>query len=160
MNKADGNEQIDDDIVRSREDVLCARDIMPPHKEDAREEPKTPKDSERAASPTAETESVGKEKEEDTVQAPKEDAEAQRKESEIPRFDLAEKIMAEQRKITAIKRRAPGKQIEPKTKGPADKPAGHTIAQPTSATPLEHKIIADIVARDIERLLRGEGTDA
>ncbi|MHC4666168.1 MAG: hypothetical protein ACYS9T_09465 [Planctomycetota bacterium] len=158
MNKADGNEQIDDDIVRSREDVLRARDIMPPYKEDAHEEPKTPKDSERAASPTGETESV--EKEEDTTRALREDAEAQRKESEIPRFDLAEKIMAEQRRITAIKRKAPGKQIEPKTKGPADKRAGHTIAQPTSATPLEHKIIADIVSRDIERLLRGEGTDA
>ncbi|MHC4061437.1 MAG: hypothetical protein ACYSUC_01875 [Planctomycetota bacterium] len=158
MNKADGNEQIDDDIVQSREDVLRARDIMPPYKEDAHEAPKTPEESESSASPTAETESG--EKEDDTGQAQGEDAEAQRKEIEIPRFDLAEKIMAEQRKITAIKRKAPGGQTERKTEGPADKPAGHTIAQPTSATPVEHKIIADIVARDIERLLRGEGTDA
>ena len=29
--------------------------------------------------------------------------------NEIPKFDLAEQIMAEQRKITAIKRKAPGK---------------------------------------------------
>jgi len=29
--------------------------------------------------------------------------------SEIPKFDLAEQILAEQRKITAIRRKAPGK---------------------------------------------------
>jgi hypothetical protein len=153
VSKADGNEHVDDDILQSKEDVLRARDIMPPYKKKTHEEPKTPKDGESTISPTAETESV--EMKEDTMRAPEGDAEVQQAESEIPRFDLAEKIMAEQRRITAIRRKAPGKQIERGTEKPADVPAGHIVGQPISTESYEDKIIADIVARDIERLCRG-----
>jgi len=79
--------------------------------------------------------------------------------TKIPKFDLAEEIMAEQRKITSIKRKAPGKKIEPlrtQGQGPEAESIGHTIEQPTPVSSEQNKIIAEIVARDIERLCRGD----
>jgi len=74
----------------------------------------------------------------------------------IPRFDLAEQIMAEQRKMTAIRRKAPGQKAEAKTQSQKPEPIGYTIGQP-APMPLEQKeIITEIIARDIERLCRGE----
>jgi hypothetical protein len=55
---------------------------------------------------------------------PAEAADVEQKKSEIPKFDLAEEIMAEQRKITAIRRKAPpkaGPVRDPKDLGPKDK---------------------------------------
>ncbi len=79
--------------------------------------------------------------------------------SEIPRFDLAEEIMAEQRKITAIKRKAPDKkieyQIEARMRKQEVKPNSYTIEQMVPSLPEQEKIITEIVARDIERLCRG-----
>ena len=137
---------------------------------------------------------------------------------EIPKFDLAEQILAEQRKITAIRRKAPGKPQRPPSSAPpllsatpvpaatqreqaADKgvtrvqaqdgaagkktesrpsdgrgepPArereaesiGYTInparqkaggvKQPTLTLSEQGRIIAEIVARDIEKLCRGD----
>jgi len=88
---------------------------------------------------------------------------------EIPKFDLAEQIMAEQRKITAIRRKAPGKpQRLPSQDGAAGKkngpPAqereaesiGYTIQQPPLTLSEQGQIIAEIVARDIEKLRRGD----
>jgi len=128
--------------------------------------------------------------------------------SEIPKFDLAEQILAEQRKITAIRRKAPGKtQRLPSLAPPllsatpvpaatqrvqaADKavtrvqaqdgaagkktesrpsdgrgepPAqqtqaqsiGYTIQQPPLTLSEQGQIIAEIVARDIEKFRRGD----
>jgi len=94
----------------------------------------------------------------------------------IPKFDLAEEIMAEQRKITAIRRKAPGKpqqipsqdraagkKTEPcPSDGRGELPAqgreaesiGYTIQSGNSAgtLPEQRRIIAEIVARDIEKL--------
>jgi hypothetical protein len=75
---------------------------------------------------------------------------------EIPSFDLAEDIMAEQRKITAIRRKAPGKKIEAQQSEHQAQPADNTIEQPTQAMSEREKIIAEIVARDIERLYGGD----
>ncbi len=100
--------------------------------------------------------------------------------NEIPRFDLSEQIMAEQRKITAIRRKAPGRpQRLPsqdgaagkKTKAPDQQPqaqsTGYTIKQPPSTRTSQRsaasqssilseqeQIFAEIVARDIEKLYR------
>lgn len=105
--------------------------------------------------------------------------------SEIPKFDLAEQILAEQRKITSIRRKAPGKpQRLPSQDGAAGKknepcpsdgrgkpPAqerevesiGYPARQKTGGVqqqPLtlseQGQIIAEIVARDIEKLRRGD----
>jgi hypothetical protein len=64
--------------------------------------------------------------------------------------------MAEQRKISAIRRKAPGKKTEAESQEPKDEPADSTVAQPTPGQPYEDKLIAQIVARDIERLYRGD----
>ena len=89
--------------------------------------------------------------------------------SQIPKFDLAEQIMAEQRKITAIRRKAPGKpQRLPsqdgaagkKTKAPDRQPQaqsnGYTIKPPPPTLSEQEQIIAEIVAKDIERLCGGD----
>lgn len=87
---------------------------------------------------------------------------------EIPKFDLAEQIMAEQRKITAIRRKAPskpqrlpsqeraaGKKTGPPTQEEAES-IGYTIQQPPLTLSEQGQIIAEIVARDIEKLRRGD----
>ena len=86
----------------------------------------------------------------------KEEAETLQEKTEIPRFDLAEEIMAEQRKIAATKRKAPGKKTEAERLEPQAEPVGYTtIEPPTPASPEQNRIIAEIVARDIERMCRG-----
>ena len=72
-----------------------------------------------------------------------------REQSEIPKFDLAEEIMAEHRKAASAKRRSPqqkpGMQSKPETVRYA--------VRHTETIPLEQKqIIREIVARDIEKL--------
>ena len=117
-------------------------------------------------------------KQNDTKDLPTEPAGGVREASEIPKFDLAEQILAEQRKITAIRRKAPGKpQRLPSQDGAAGKktesrpsdgrgepPAqegeaesiGYTIQQPPLTLSEQGQIIAEIVARDIEKLRRGD----
>ena len=84
--------------------------------------------------------------------------------TDIPRFDLAEDIMSEHRRLTAGRRKGPG--------GPA--PVDLTpVFRPSAPLPVVKKpflsrygfsegfnaagdpVIADIVAKDIERLCRG-----
>jgi hypothetical protein len=141
MSQAENNEQIDADILR-------ARDIISLHKQKTHQKPQPQKTGEDA------TESA------DTAQIPAQKAETPREKTEIPRFDLAEEIMAEQRKITAIKRKAPGRKTEAERSEPQAGAAGHTIGQPTPGQSEQDRIIAEIVARDIERLCRGDTSDA
>ena len=68
--------------------------------------------------------------------------------------------MAEQRRITAIRRKAPAEKKEPASRELQVEPGGRRFAPVTSVTPQEQKIIAQIVARDIERLLQGQAGDA
>ena len=77
--------------------------------------------------------------------------------SEIPQFDLANDIMAEQRKITAVRRKGPGKKAEAKEREPARKEAALDAKTVQTPVPMAQadKIIADIVRRDIERLCKG-----
>ena len=133
-------------------------------------------------------------KQDDTRDLPAEPAGAVREASEshpsdgrgeIPKFDLAEQILAEQRKITAIRRKAPGKpQRLPSQDGAAGKktelrpldgrgeppaqegevesigyPAHQKMGgfqQPPLTLSEQGRIIAEIVARDIEKLRRGD----
>jgi len=74
--------------------------------------------------------------------------------NEIPKFDLSEQIMAEQRKITAIKRKGPGKMARPpKKQHPAESIARNVMPGPILSGP--GQIITEIVARDIEKLCAG-----
>ena len=154
-NKSNQNEQTDADILQCKEDILRARDIMPPYKKTGENATRSDDEVEGTAKEekirhkdTTETQAnqikPGKEKQAEPVRA-------QQEKNEIPRFDLAEDIMAEQRKISAIRRKAPVKTIETQK----EEPVGYTIGQPIPAQPYQQQVIAEIVARDIERLCRG-----
>lgn len=106
--------------------VLRAKDVVPPY------------DSDIVAG------KGGKVERDDTVQ----------RSSKIPSFDLANDIMAEQRKITAQRRRGPG--MESSLKGWEEQPVEKASAgsQRYEPAPELQKIVADIVARDIEELFR------
>ena len=70
----------------------------------------------------------------------------------IPHFDLADEIMAEHRKLTAVKRKAPGKNnAAQKTKAKVVQGKYYTESPPPSSL-YNRQIIAEIVARDIEKL--------
>lgn len=179
MDKDRSSEQTDADILRCRADILRARDVMPPYDEKARESTDsqhTDKDTNRSAAivetPTANPPKVC----EDAAPIPIETVEHKTAESpmvttvnhkpavtnqhekhEIPKFDLAEEIMAEQRKITAIRRKAPGKKTEAQGSEPQAQSVGYTTEQPLSE---QEKIIAEIVARDIGKLCHDDMPDA
>jgi len=146
-------------------DALHTEDILPPYnknihqKQDLQEaeadkikgassqnEPKQP--LEATTSPLA----GGKAKHANDL--PTEPAGVVRETSEIPKFDLAEQILAEQRKITAIRRKAPGKKPEVPDQQTQAESIGYTRPPPTLSE--QEQIIAEIVARDIEKLYRGD----
>ena len=71
--------------------------------------------------------------------------------NDIPKFDLAKQIMAEHRKITAVRRKGPAKNAKPpKKKHPAELIARKVMLGPIVSGP--EQVIAEIVARDIENL--------
>ena len=77
------------------------------------------------------------------------------KASDIPKFDLAEDIMAQQRKITANRRKSP---VQKSVKSESVIEPLHIKRRTAQAQrPGEDvdKVIAEIVARDIENLCRG-----
>jgi len=138
MSKANSSKQNDDDILR-------ASDIIPPYK----------------VRPTQST-SGGSAEHADSKQPavlgtpsggrlP-----AQR---EIPHFNLAEQIMAEQRKITAAKRKSPGKvglailrKSRDFTRLEQVESISYAIMQPTLPLSNQQQIIVEIVAKDIAKL--------
>jgi hypothetical protein len=67
----------------------------------------------------------------------------------VPAFDLAEEIMAQQRKITAIKRKSPAAKTNGYTHSRHIEPLHHSVTRDFSR---ENHLIAEIVARDIKRL--------
>ena len=77
---------------------------------------------------------------------------------DIPKFDLADDIMAEQRKTISVKRKSPTQKFQqPQQSGPIQQP----IIDQQDAVPLteEDRLIRELVAQDIERLCRGENPD-
>jgi hypothetical protein len=219
VNKANSDKRDDSDVLR-------AQDIVPPYnekvhlkqeskktetdkREDTLSQNQPRKSSEDIASPLA-----GK-KAEGSGDEPAEAIDVENKEGGIPKFDLAKQILAEQRRVTAVRRKAPpktgpvrgpkekysngggvrkagvaspGKKTEPLlvqgqkverdaitacvgTSLPAGRkaglplqkqgqkknemgaePIGYTIKQPPPVPSEHEQIIAEIVARDIERL--------
>jgi len=151
VDTADNNDRIDDDILQSREDILRAREAVSPlehegAQEPARQAPAEQKDAIRESGEPAPQEEAG-------------ERACPLQKSEIPRFDLSEDIMAEQRRITAIRRKAPAEKKEPDVQEREVESAGQRFEPVKLGGPREEKIISQIVARDIERLLRGEAAD-
>ena len=70
--------------------------------------------------------------------------------TEVPKFDLAKELMAEQRKISTIRRTGPGRSQRQSAK--QQPPAiGYAIGPPP-IIPDAQQIITEIVARDIQDL--------
>jgi len=166
------NGQFDTDMEQGKPDIIRERDIIPgvpsPYKNTTQQEAGSPQTSENEPPPPAvpqmspEKEHGGGNVSESQVEQikPVEDVPAapiktEQQKSEIPRFDLAEKIMVKQRRITAISRKAPGQRDEAQSQQPKVESTGHTVGQPSPALPEQEHIIAEIVARDIEKFVRG-----
>jgi len=71
----------------------------------------------------------------------------------VPKFDLAEQIMAEQRKNASVRRKGPAKRVQPAKQQPKIEPVGHVMMSRAVSLGQE-QVVAEIVARDIERLCR------
>ena len=89
-------------------------------------------------------------------------ASASEEEGDIPTFDLGERILAEQRRMTARKRRGPGSSApevdaESQDRVEPERPPAWVASMATGSddTAYIQRIVADIVARDIERLCKG-----
>ena len=135
-----------DDNKRDDSNVLRAEDIVPPYNiQKHREQPL--KDTNLSFNENQERQvKAGTTESSDSVQ----------KVNEIPKFDLAEQIMAEQRKITAIRRKAPGRKPKILEERTQRQSTGHTAEQLVRVVPEKDSIIAGIVARDIEKLYQGD----
>jgi hypothetical protein len=95
------------------------------------------------------------EKSNTTSRLPTEDvSNLQQQDVAIPKFDLAEEILAEQRKISGVKRKAPGKKAESPAGRKEAESNGFSIRQSPHILSEEEQIIAEIVARDIQSLCR------
>lgn len=83
-------------------------------------------------------------------------AASQRQRGDIPQFNLAEQIMAQQRKAAAVKRKAPSAKITSVQNPPqAGKPRNSLISMPPRVS-IQAKIIAEIVTRDIRAACCGK----
>ncbi|MGA1980550.1 MAG: hypothetical protein ABSG99_08350 [Sedimentisphaerales bacterium] len=162
MNKAGNNEQFDTDILQCKVDILRARNIIPLHDDNT---PKNPETQNNNIETNAAEISTHKNTNSIPIRhmdgrqvetTPAKETETLQEKSEIPSFDLAEEIMAEQRRITAIRRKAPGQKTEAQRLKPETQIVDHIIEQPKPLLSEQEKIIAEIVARDIERLCRGD----
>jgi hypothetical protein len=130
------------DIEQHKSDILRAHDILPPYdklvQQPAQRKHIEPAGDEKPANNPPQTEK-----------------------HDIPTFDLAEKILAQQRKTASFKRKSPADEDKP---APAEQvkpaipvisaklrqPAVETTYKP--ATAHSDSLIAEIVARDIERI--------
>ena len=72
----------------------------------------------------------------------------------IPKFDLAEQIMSEHRKNASVKRKGPARKVQPSKREPKLELVNRAVV-PHAMPPGRERVIADIVARDIERLCTG-----
>ncbi len=80
---------------------------------------------------------------------------ASAEDAEIPTYDLAENILAEQRRAAGRRRRAPGRPPEKTVTPPKGSGVRLFLPEPASQDLLElQQIVAQIVARDIERLCK------
>ena len=144
----------DDDILQCRENVLRARDIIPPFGL----KKSTPLNKQSAPAQVPEKAPIK------ISSIPEfEEILPVSGESDIPQFNLAEQIFAEQRKISSGRRQRTSQQNHVERQEQIDKPASFesvkpwqslspTTIIPSPASP-QQRIIAEIIARDIEEMI-------
>ena len=165
MSKAKDNGQTEDDILRCKEDILRLRRTNSAGEETTSENAAPKQPTEESTVPSSRTdkhEPPTKDKaqartdqtsDEEQVAKP---VNAPQKPSEIPRFDLAQQILAEQRRITAVRRKAPGKANQTEQPSPPRTVTAQNTSEPSVAQPEPPQIIKQIVATDIDRMLRSQ----
>lgn len=87
-------------------------------------------------------------------------AKSNRQRGEVPQFNLAEQIMAQQRKATAVKRKAPVVKVVPVRNPAASNKSSGFMVSISPRISNHAKIIAEIVARDIMELCGDESAVA
>jgi len=151
---AEDNKKIDEDILRCKEDVLKARSVKPagnktssPPADSPSETPKKAGSTPSAPQPDPEPQPAKPTQLKQSIETQKDPEPARKAEtSQIPKFDLAEEIMAEQRKLIAARRKAPSEKERP----------SQYPSQDNEPSPMEaESLIAEIVARDIKQMLKG-----
>ena len=150
MNKTPNNEHLDTDILQCKVDISRELNTIPLQNDTAANNPETQNNTAK----TNTEEIPVNEPDSPKPTTSREETAEQLKTPEIPKFDLAEEMMAEHRRITAIKRKAPGKTKVERLK-PKVQPAEYITKRPTPSLSGQDKIIAEIVAKDIERLCQG-----
>ncbi|MCX5637657.1 MAG: hypothetical protein NTX52_08200 [Planctomycetota bacterium] len=140
-----GKQQVNDDILHRGPDTLRARDIIPPYDKQTRH---TDGGQARQGSDLTEKPKIANKLPARDVPNP------EQQDSAIPKFDLAEEILAEQRRIIAVRRKAPGRKTEALSKQEEAESDGFPIEQPPQILSEQEQIIAEIVARDIQRFCR------
>jgi hypothetical protein len=163
------NEQFNTSSEARKEGVLRAKDIIPPLRPTSSPEAVSHEAGKNIPTPPAELETspekqihpgsvpeARSEQIETPDERPLEPANTEHLRSEIPRFDLAEKIMAEQRRITAVRRKGPGQQDEAQKQVREVETVSDTKEQMSAELSEQEQIIVEIVARDVERLCRGD----
>ena len=144
--------------------VLRAEDIVPPYGEDAGRNgsPQKAKTGGNEALPSqkkGKQVSAGKSPVAGRTPAKGRGAGTQdeaRQGSGIPTFDLGQQILAEQRKVAAVKRKGPGMRGAAPVRVPQAQPASDADGRPGAELSEQDQIITEIVARDIGRLCRGD----
>ncbi len=77
---------------------------------------------------------------------------------EIPTFDLADNMLAEHRQLAARRRKAPGQmQAEPEIQPERPIVMTHVVEPPSQDLRDVQRVVAEIVARDIQRLCSQPG---
>jgi len=159
VSKAENHEKIDLDILQCKADILRARDIVPQSKKKPQGEILLEKTDGKASAPGSVTEASAEKEKPDGLNKSragaglKEGTRELQQEGPIPSFDLGEEIMAEQRKVSAVRRKAPSKKNETEKQDEAFEYTNEQSGLESESTP----IIAEIVARDIERLCGDAG---
>jgi hypothetical protein len=122
-------------------DALRLEDIVPPFDAAARK----PEPAGKSATP------INKRKKSLRTSDPAQPCQPGRIGKDIPRFDLAEQIMSEQRRRTLATRKSPALKKAAPPEQPAEVSSPAVVAEPDTE---EHRIVAEMVARDIERFCR------
>jgi len=144
--------------------VLRAEDVVPPYGEDAARD-KSPQKAKTGGNEALPSQKKGRQV--STGKSPvagktpakgrgAREQEVARQGSEIPTFDLGQQILAEQRKVAAVKRKGPGMRGAAPPRIPQAQPASGTDGRLGAELSERDRIIAEIVARDIGRLCRGD----
>ncbi len=152
------NEKIDADILKGREDILRARRTAANSRQSSNEASDAPPEKSSADRDSKKKPPPNVPRELSPMMKAVVDANRQRRTergaSDVPVFDVAKKVLARQRQETAAKRTAP-------PKIPTAKPAEQTqiqtrIDQIEYNKPSYNSLVAEIVARDVDRLCRGQ----